>query len=488
MSAQATIANGAWWLSCLPAWWSFRRALAQPHLAQRSILHRLIRRSAETQFGRHHAFAGICDYRDFASRVPIRDYAELEPWIDRIRRGENKVLAPDRVIRLATTSGTTNAQKLIPYTTGLQAEFNRAIGPWMVDLFNSDPRLITGSAYWSISPVMKSDTSEESAVPIGFEQDSEYLGGIRRRLVDWVMAVPPGVRHATDIEEFRRSTLAHLQRHRDLRLISIWHPSFLTLLLAGQSHAPRDLWPRLRLISCWADGQAALAARELSQRFTGVRIQPKGLIATEAIISIPFRRKHPLAITSHFLEFVDESGKVYLAHELVEGREYELVVTTGGGLWRYKLNDVIQVNGAIDKTPSIRFVGKAGNISDLFGEKLSDAFVARVIERLRIEQHLSGAFAMLAPEQNAYILYVQGNAGQSIGHHLDQMLRENLNYAYCRDLGQLAAPRLFKINKDPNAAIMKRLTAQGHRLGDIKPVALSRLDCWHEYFEGTFLT
>jgi len=270
--------------------------------------------------------------------------------------------------------------------------------------------------------------------------------------------------------------------------MSVWHPSFLSILLAGLSREPKDLWPRLRLISCWADGQANAAAQALQQRFPGARIQPKGVIATEAIISIPFAGQFPLAISSHFLEFLDDAGNVKRAHELVSGALYEVIVSTGGGLWRYRLNDLIRVEGFIRATPSIRFVGKAGAISDLFGEKLSDAFVSQVLDKLRASAVLDGVFAMLAPQGNAYILYVQGNATPATLQALDKMLRENPHYAYCRDLGQLATPRLFKIDSDANAAMLKRLTAQGQRLGDIKPAALSQLDGWPAHFEGEFVS
>src|SRR5439155_17517284 len=126
--------------------------------------------------------------------------------------------------------------------------------------------------------------------------------------------------------------------------ISVWHPSFLQLLLGGLTkdmnrlvgdvasgecseleHIPnslhrivqsrpnpnrageieragandmRALWPMLSVISCWADGHAAAAASALSAAMPGVMIQPKGLLATEGVISIPFDGEFPLAIRS----------------------------------------------------------------------------------------------------------------------------------------------------------------------------------------------
>jgi hypothetical protein len=488
MSVAAAIANAAWGVSCLPAWRRFRIALHRPQAAQHAVLRQLILHAAQTVFGREHHFDHVRDYQDFVTRVPVRHYEELEPWIDQIRRGGQNVLTPGRVVRLVPTSGTTAARKLIPYTAALQREFNSAVGAWICDLFHSDPSLITGSAYWSISPAIEEEPDEGSAIPIGFAQDSEYLGKVRSRFLDWVMAVPSSVQMAHDVDEFRKKTINHLLGRPDLRLISIWHPSFLTLLLKDMPQDLHKLWPRLRLISCWADGAASAPAEQLARRFPDVIVQPKGLIATEAIVSIPFHGRHPLAVTSHFLEFLDEQGVPHEAHELKVDEQYEVVVTTAGGLWRYRLNDVVRVDGFVGSTPSIRFIGKRGNVSDLRGEKLSEAFVSQVLQQLRRGGQLDATFAMLAPGENSYTLFLQGRASMGMLDQLEQLLRMNPHYGYCRDLGQLGAVRLFQIDGgDAHAVVLTRLTREGKRMGQIKPSSLSRLDDWHRHFTGRFV-
>src|SRR5690606_1219239 len=110
----------------------------------------------------------------------ISDYAAHEPYIQKIAAGELNVLTCEPVTRLTTSSGSTQAKKLIPYTAGLQQQFSNAIAPWVVDLFHQMPSLITGPAYWSITPI-----AEQAPIPaaengkrptIGFEEDSQYLG------------------------------------------------------------------------------------------------------------------------------------------------------------------------------------------------------------------------------------------------------------------------------------------------------------------------
>ena len=97
------------------------------------------------------------------------------------------------------------------------------------------------------------------------------------------------------------------------------------------------------------------------------------------MLTIPIGESFPLATTSHFFEFIDGAGEVRLAHELERGREYEVVLTNGAGLWRYRIGDAVECTGHVAATPSLRFLGRVASLSDLRGEKLSEPFVARVI-------------------------------------------------------------------------------------------------------------
>lgn len=510
MSAGAALATLTWLAGSGPAWARFSRALADPAVAQARWLRRHLQRHRDTAYGREHGLAALGNYQEFARRVPVVGYDELQPWIDRIRRGEPAVLTRDPVLRLMPTSGSTSARKLIPFTASLQSEFNAALGPWLFDLGLTHPGIAFGPAYWSVTPFDETTPAEESAVPIGFADDTDYLGGWRARLVESAMAVPSSVRRLGDLATFRRTVLLHLLPRAELRLISVWHPSFLTLLLdtlardwdallaelpaltdarrlatlrAADPARPRTVWPQLRVVSCWADGHAAGPAAALRDRLPGVTVQPKGLLATEAFVTVPFRRQRPIALCSHFFEFITEDGAVLPIERLRLGQNYEVIVTTGGGLWRYRLGDRVEVTGFVARTPSLRFIGRAGNVSDLCGEKLSEAFVASVLAALCPR----ATFALLAPESDAplprYALFVEGDAGPAADRdQLDAALRANPHYALCRRLGQLDAPRIVCLPGDAYLRYARAETARGLRLGDIKPQALSTRTDWAVQF------
>ncbi len=502
MGLASQAAGLAWWGANLPGERAFRKALRDPQACQERLLLQYLRRNIDTAFGKQHGFATIRSVAEYQERVPLSDYDGHAPWFDRAATGEAGVLTRDPVRHFALSSGSTRAAKQIPYTALLQEEFCRAVAPWMVDLFRTRPDLALGPAYWSISPVAREATRTSGGIPVGFEEDSAYLGGIWKRLVDGMMAVPSGVRHIQDLEAFRHATALHLLRCRELRILSVWHPSFLELLLeslerdwdrllgelGGRRQAelsrlgPQDttgIWPRLGLVSCWGDGHAALGLEALRKRFPGVTVQPKGLIATEAFVTVPYAGQMPIAARSHFFEFMDEAGTPRLVHQLETDREYSVVVTTGGGLYRYKLEDRVQVTGFLDATPSLRFLGKEDHISDLRGEKLSEGFVASAQKSVFQRHGLTPAFALLAPAEagDRYSLFIESERDlpDRLAVDLDEALQENPHYRYCRDLGQLAPVDAVRVPKDGYRRYVERCRSLGQRIGDIKPTALSRI-------------
>lgn len=508
MKTFAAIANCLWIASSLGAWRRYRRALRDPASVQQQWLQCHLARNTNCAFARRHKLASVRGYDEFAQRVPVQDYESLEPWITRVQSGEPRVLTYERVTHLIPTSGSTGARKLIPFTAGLQRDFDRAIAPWIFDLARQHPGILGGAAYWSISPALTL-LSETSPVPIGFADDANYLGGVKGWLARAALVAPSGPLRADDVDAFHRATLHALLRERELRLISVWHPSFLTLMLEalpGHWNAlladvakedprrarelnradplqPETLWPRLGVISCWGDAHSKFGFAELQRRFPRTPLQRKGLLATEAFVTIPCAGKHPLAIESHFFEFAGEDGRVHLAHELRDGETYEVIVTTSGGLWRYRLADLVRVNGLLNATPALEFLGRSGNVSDLCGEKLSETFVAAAIQRVAATLG-QPEFAMVAPETPAgaaphYALFLSGVARPTDWQRqLETELSGNPHYSYCRQLGQLGELRVSEVAPGAGEMFLRREAAAGKRLGEIKSGYLSRRTDW----------
>jgi hypothetical protein len=551
-----TFANILWFLTSLPESLAFRRALRDVAGTQQQYLLRLLHHNANTEFGRQYDFSAIRSVVEYQNRVPLSTYHDYQTAIRQIGDGQARVLTQDPVLLLEQTSGSSAATKHIPYTASLKTEFQRAIASWIVDLFRHDPRLLLGQAYWSVTPVTQRYQRTPGGIPLGFAEDSEYFGRVQRHLIQAVQAVPPLVRLIDDMETFRYVTLLFLLRSRSLALISVWNPTFLTLLverladwwsqLAGdiahgtlsppaplspdlqatleamnrpnprraaeirtiyQSHAGpgtihTHLWPHLRLISCWMEAQAALYVSELSRLFPQARLQGKGLLATEGVVSFPlvYQTGAALALRSHFFEFLPTSAESQnrpgLAHQLEKGGQYEVILTTGGGLYRYQLHDLVEVVGYLKNCPLIRFVGKTAHISDHFGEKLNERHVSQALETLCKRYALQPTFTMLACEPNlkppVYILFIEapqasGKLLRQMGAELESALQTNFHYRYCRDLGQLDTLHVFRISSGAMETYLATCQAHGQRAGDIKPVALHQKGGWLTMFQGRII-
>jgi hypothetical protein len=534
--------NSIWFAAQWPAQHRFAAALRHPERTQQEILRRLLVSNNDCAYGRKYVFHRLCGIRDFQQSVPIVSYDDLEPWIDRIKRGEQNVLTAAPVLMLEQSSGSTAAAKYVPYTQPLRREFQNALAAWMGDLFAHHRHLFSGRSYWVITPLARQRDRTEGGLSIGFDADDEYFGALERHLIRQLMTVPNEVAHVGSTELSLDVTLRFLLQARDLVFISAWNPSFLVILLdklmesgerlahdlekgtitlpsdlplsvgerlhkAARKHPvqarvlramlrtgriePSQLWPRLKLISCWASAAAQSRVQEIRERFPGVALQGKGLLATEGVVSIPLETYGGCvpAYTSHFLEFLeDNSSAAKLVHELEPDREYSVVLTTGGGFWRYRLGDRVRVAKGMSEVPRLEFVGKEDGVSDLCGEKLSPAFVGKAMSRARARGLLSGGFSMLAPATTGshYILFTDGAVTDAAW--LDQELRENPHYDYCRRLGQLGPVEVFRITRNAEEAYIRKCEARGQRAGSVKPASLSATSGWEEVFTGEWIS
>ena len=491
---------------------AFRARLAQAERVQEQLLLDLARYHARSEYGHRHGFESVASSTDWSNRVPIVRYENLHADLVRMAEGEPDVLLSGSVLAFEETGGSSGGCKLIPYTERSLAAFRRGITVWLDDLYAGDDSLHRGTAYWSISPAGRAQRKTAGGIAIGLESDLSYLGPALAAEIAATLCVPSEVAGIADFERWRLATCVHLAGDERLALISVWSPTFLlqlldfleanartiashipnparaALVVNGLSQSPPDyrkLWPALRLLSCWTHGSSKAFATRLAQRLPGVEMQGKGLLATEALISMPLRDiEWPvLAIESSYVELLDDSGRARPATAAEVGGEYEVVVSNESGLYRYALGDRVRVHGFFGTAPLLEFLGRAGVTSDLVGEKLDEAFVARILDSLGLE------FAALAPESGGYALLLDGasvsrEVAPELAQRCDLVLRSNPQYAYARDLGQLQPLRAL-LCQDPLGRYLAWRANAGQRLGDIKPPALITDAGWRNTFVPT---
>ena len=227
------------------------------------------------------------------------------------------------------------------------------------------------------------------------------------------------------------------------------------------------------MLSCWASGASQPFAAALAARLPQAQLQPKGLLSTECVVTVPEENDRPVLTAHGFFEF-ERNGRLHLADELSRGSVYEVVVTTASGLYRYRTGDLVRCDGSGGSDlPILEFVGRGAFSCDLVGEKLAEPFVARCLEQV-------AGFRFLAPEPDGsgYLLAAEA-AAEVDAEAIEWRLCDNPQYAHARKLGQLKPLRVLKVDNLFDRYVQLQLD-QGVRLADVKPVALRSERSWGE--------
>ena len=181
-------------------------------------------------------------------------------------------------------------------------------------------------------------------------------------------------------------------------------------------------------------------------------ISRKGLLSTECVVSVPFwgAADPVLSYQSHFYEFRDiVHNEIMRATEVQPGKCYEVIVTTGGGLYRYATTDVVEVTSLAGGLPQLQFLGRSNRQSDLVGEKLSEFQVQQAISQLRQDVVSQCRLLVLYPvrysdSRAGYQLYFcLADPAQQLDlsdelAQLDEFLGQNPYYRQALRSGQLA--------------------------------------------------
>jgi hypothetical protein len=196
--------------------------------------------------------------------------------------------------------------------------------------------------------------------------------------------VPADVRHALR----RRIGTRDIRRARDLEQIA---------QRAGALY-PKDYWPQTELVAVWTGGSAGAYLHSLRKYYGDVSVRDHGLSASEGRMTIPVEDGTSagiLDVTTHYFEFIPEEEyesehpTVLEAHELEEGRNYFILLTTSSGFYRYDICDVVRCTGFYGTTPLLEFLHKGAHISNITGEKISEsqvvAAVSGCLEQMQLE-------------------------------------------------------------------------------------------------------
>ncbi len=525
---------------------------------QRKILFDRIERNRDSQFGRDHGFREIASLADFRARVPITTYEDYEPYINKMKAGRTDALlgSDQKLVMFALTSGTHAARKFIPITEEYVKNFRRSWFIWGVKAARDHYGMLHGSIVQ-----LAGDWDEfrtEAGTPCG--NLSGLIAKMQGRLVRRLYCIPPEVGQIKDVTARHYVTL-RLAVPRDVSQISTANPSTLVNLarlgdaekealvrdiadgtIAGRfdvpadvrarlhgriakpnphrareldeiisrtgSLMPKDYWPGLVLLGNWTGGAVRAYLRHYPAIFGNTPVRDIGLLASEGRMTLPIESGTASGVldpTMNYYEFIPEneihspSPTVLEAHELVEGRNYFILLTTPSGFCRYNIHDLVRVTGWFNDTPLLEFLNKGSHVSSITGEKISESQVARAVDRALGELSLTLTAFTLAPvwddQTPYYVLLVERDdvATEQLGELLcqradDELKRINSEYESKRDTNRLGPVRIGWLDRGVwRDFCHKRLARSGGSLEQYKHRCLATdLDFVSQFSLQTF--
>ncbi|WP_199305988.1 GH3 auxin-responsive promoter family protein [Pseudanabaena sp. FACHB-2040] len=492
-------------------------ATQEPELAQQQLLRQLLSRHGDTQFGREHHFDQIRTPLDYRHAVPIRDYEGFRPYVQQMMAGQEKILVNEPVRMFTLTSGTTGQPKYIPVTAEVERGGSQLMRQWLYRILQDHPTFLSRAVVGIVSPAIEGYTS--GGIPYGSLSGRIYqqIPALIRR----TYAIPYQVFEIPDYDR-RYWAIARYALARQVSFLGTPNPSTLKRLATVMTHQaesliqaiydgtdgegisaqrpqpkrakqleqifnttgalrPRDCWPHLDLLGCWTGGSVGAQARQLTGDYGPLPIRDLGYLASEARITLPYQNNTPaglLDLTLNVYEFIPEASAdqvdppILLSHELERGQCYQILLTTPGGLYRYHINDVVEVTDFYHRSPVIAFLRKGRDMSNLTGEKLHVNHVLAAIATLQRQFHLTVAsYRLVANAQNLrYELYWEMSDVPShdwiepLLSALDTALAQNnVEYGQKRASRRLNAPCLHRMKPGWAEATQRWAIAHGQR-------------------------
>lgn len=440
-----------------------------PHDVQREWFSKLIASGVETEWGRKHGYESIKTIDQFRERVPLQTYDSLKPWIERLRRGEQHLLWPTEVKWFAKSSGTTSDKsKFIPVTEESLEDCHFKGGKDMVSIYCStyeNHQLFTGKN-------LALGGSHQTDLYTEYES---YHGDVSAIIIqnlplwaDFLRSPHVSIALMSEWEE-KLEKMARATIQENVTSIA-GVPSWMLVLLrrildiTGKKNI-HDVWPNLEVY--FHGGVSFVPYRQqFIELFGNSDMRYLELYnASEGFFGIQDQRDTDLLLMLDygiFYEFLpaDEWGKTQgrtiTLDEVELGKTYEPVISTTGGLWRYRLGDTIQFT---EVSPyRFRISGRTKHFINVFGEEL---MIDNAERALQIACDKTGA---VISEYTAAPVFMNALAQQGAHEWVIEFEKQPENRAYFCELLDNA---LKAINSDYEAKRYHNLALQPPRMHSV---------------------
>ncbi|MCQ2590233.1 MAG: GH3 auxin-responsive promoter family protein [Treponema sp.] len=534
-----------------------KKASKNSKKASENTLRGILEYAKDTEWGKLHNFAQILEaqtteelYKRWQENVPPQDYEDLRPYVERHKNGEENLLFPGKPKMYATTSGTTKEPKWIPITNEYYDNvYSKMTNIWLYTFLMHRKKCFEGPAisivgkaiegaapdgtvYGSVSGVTRRDIPEfvkpihsapadvfdikdytaryYTIMRIGIEQNVhiiitanpstivEMQNNVNQFFDDYCNDIEHGtLNEKLDISPEVRAALQPVfhpnpERAAELRALKEKYPVIL----------PKHYWPDMQILTTWKCGNTAVYMEKFKDSFPEKMLyQEFSYFASECRTGLVLNGKSDTVLFPHmhYFEFVkledldNPNKRFYQINELEKGQRYSIFVTTYAGLYRYNMNDLIEVTGFYGTIPTIQFIQKINGIISMTGEKIHER---QFIEAVRLAEEETGIktkfFVGFADVQNSvYHFYyefqqidLEDDKVQQFNKVVDKKLMEvNCEYESKRDSLRIAEPIAHAMQKDSFETYKERCILAGARDGQFKLNLLMQDEKRHAMFK-----
>lgn len=373
---------------------------------QERLLLDLVKTAEKTLFGRTHRFKEINSIQNFQSLVPLADYEQLKPYIEKVKKGQRHILWPETPLYFAKTSGTTSGSKYIPISReGMPCQISAAQSALFhyislknnADFLNGKMIFLQGSpALEEVNGISTGRLSGIVAHHIPSYLQRNRLPSLKTNLIeDW----------ENKVDEIVKETVAE-----NMTLISgipPWLIMYFEKLQIKSGKKIKALFPNLQLIV--TGGVNYEPYKDKMQELLGGEVDViQTFPASEGFFAFQddYRKEGFLLLTNHgiFYEFIaleeygNPSARRLTLRDIELNKDYALILTTNSGLWAYSIGDVVRF---ISKYPyRILVTGRTKHFTSAFGEHVIAFEVEEALKRTLAEHPAQITEFHLAPQVN----------------------------------------------------------------------------------------
>lgn len=369
-------------------WWIKKRIhqidlfVRYPHEVQEEIFKKLISTAKDTEWGKKYDYKSINTPDEYRNRVPISNYEDLKPLIDRMRKGEQNILWPEEITWFAKSSGTSSSKsKFIPVSPSALEDCHYKGGKDMLAMYLS---LHPESGFFEGKSLVMGGSRNIIEISNTSYMEGDLSAILMHNLPMWAqykrtpsLSIALMDEWENKLELMAESTLDH-----DVTSIS-GVPSWMLVLLrkilkkAGKDDLS-EVWPNLEVFFHGGVNfepyrkqfQQMISSPKMaysdnynaSEGFFGIQDQHD---STELLLMLDY------GIWYEFLpvtDLIQGNTKTKLLHEVTPGINYAMIINTNAGLWRYMIGDTVTFTST--NPYRILITGRVMNFINAVGEEL----------------------------------------------------------------------------------------------------------------------